>query len=251
VSVFGKVAVNDNRILEISAALDEYNRQKAEIAQENNSPVPVVMYYNGMPIHSVWAVQPLGINSANGREVFLDRNGDMTTEWNALDLKNFGSKDPLYNGNFGINGEIANFGFNLVMTFYGGGYLYNITLVNKVENILASYNVDRRVFEDRWHTPGQNAPFRSISIDMMDEDSWYTGMTLPTSRFVQKNNVMDIASASVYYEFPLALIQKLKMNRLRATLYINDLYTFSSIHIERGTEYPYARSASFSLTATF
>jgi len=249
--VFGKVAVNDNRILEISAALDEYNRQKAAIAQENNSPVPVVMYYNGMPINSVWAVQSLGINSANGREVFLDRNGDMTTEWNALDLKNFGSKDPLYNGNFGINGEVANFGFNLVMTFYGGGYLYNITLVNKVENILPTKNVDRRVFEDRWHTPGQNAPFRSISIDMVDEQSWNTGMTLPTSRFVQKNNVMEIASASVYYEFPLELIQKLKMNRLRATLYIDDLYTFSSIHIERGTQYPYARSASLSLTATF
>ena len=250
-SVFGKVALNDNRILEISAALDEYNKQKAEVAQANNSPVPVVMYYNGMPVHSIWAVQSLGINSADGREVFIDRNGNMTTSWNALDLKNFGSKDPLYNGNFGINGEISNVGFNVVFSYYGGGYLYNVTLVNKVENLLPGNNVDRRVFEDRWSTPGQNAPFRSISVSQDSEETWGMGMTLPTSRFVQKNNVLNIASASIYYEFPLSLIQKIRMNRLRATLYINDLYTFSSIHIERGTEYPYARSASLSLTATF
>jgi hypothetical protein len=43
----------------------------------------------------------------------------------------------------------------------------------------------------------------------------------------------------------------MKMNRLRLTLYANDLYTFSSIRIERGTSYPYARSFTFSVTATF
>ena len=41
------------------------------------------------------------------------------------------------------------------------------------------------------------------------------------------------------------------LNRLRLTLYANDLYTFSSIRIERGTSYPYARTFSFSLTTTF
>ena len=49
----------------------------------------------------------------------------------------------------------------------------------------------------------------------------------------------------------LKMIRRLKMNRLRATLYANDVFTFSSIRIERGTSYPYARSFSFSLTATF
>jgi hypothetical protein len=63
--------------------------------------------------------------------------------------------------------------------------------------------------------------------------------------------MLNVSSLSLYYEFPYAWVQRLKMNRLRATLYANDVVTFSSIRIERGTSYPYARSFSFSLTATF
>ena len=254
-SVYGKVAVNDNRILQISEAMEAYNKQQAAAADAINSPAPVVRYYNGAPLHSIWVVESLGIDSSDGREVYINRDGNMTKTWNALDLKNYGSSDPLYNGNFGINGELSGFGFNILFTYYGGGKLYNITLLNKVENVDMQYNVDRRIFEGRWFKAGQNTPYRGLGINgtMKDDEQgvWYPEMTRPTSRFVQDNNVMDISSLSVYYEFPTALIQKLRLSRLRLTLYANDLYTFSSIDIERGTSYPYARSASFSLTATF
>ena len=251
-SLFGKVAFNDNRILQISEALEAYNKQQAAAAEALNSPLPVVQYYNGMPLHSIWAVESLGIDSRTGNEVYIDRDGNMTTTWNSKDLKNFGSSDPVYNGNFGINGEIASIGVNIVMTYYGGGKRYNTTLLNKVENVDMSYNVDRRIFEGRWFKQGQNAPYRGLdSRNNNEEDGFMDAMTRATSRFIQKNNVLNIATVSVYYEFPQAVLQKLRMDRLRATLYTNDLYTFSSIQIERGTSYPYARSFSFSLTATF
>ena len=251
-SVFGKVAFNDNRILQISEALEAYNKQQAAAAEALHSPLPVVQYYNGMPLHSIWAVESLGIDSRLGYEVFIDRDGNMTTTWDSKDLKNFGSSDPLYNGNFGINGEMASIGVNIVMTYYGGGKRYNTTLLNKVENVDLSYNVDRRIFEGRWFKAGQNAPFRGLDSHSNNEEIGYQDyMTRATSRFIQKNNVLNIATVSVYYEFPQSLLSKLRMDRLRATLYTNDLYTFSSIQIERGTSYPYARSFSFSLTATF
>ena len=119
--------------------------------------------------------------------------------------------------------------------------MYNTTLLNKVENTGLADNLDRRIFEGRWHTPGQKAIFRN-------------GEKLPTqatSRFVQDNNVLNLSSASVYYEFPYTMVRKIKMSRLRLSLYANDVFTLSSIDIERGTSYPYARSFSFSLTATF
>ena len=72
-----------------------------------------------------------------------------------------------------------------------------------------------------------------------------------TSRFVQKNNVFKLASASIYYEFPYKALEKMKMQRLRVTLYANDIETFSSIKVERGTSYPFARSFTLSVTATF
>ena len=47
------------------------------------------------------------------------------------------------------------------------------------------------------------------------------------------------------------IYQKLYMERLRLSFYINDIATFSSIKVERGLNYPFARTMSFSLNATF
>ena len=123
ISLFGKTAFNDNRVLEISDVLKSYNEQQKARAKETGMVDPVIQYYDGMPLHSIWVVRSLGINSADGHEIFLDRNGNITTVWNPYNLYNCGSSDPLFNGNFGINGEVSGFGFSLTATFYGGGYL--------------------------------------------------------------------------------------------------------------------------------
>lgn len=243
ISVFGKTAINDNRVLEISDVLKAYNEQQQARAKEAGMADPVIQYYDGMPLHSIWAVRSLGISSDQGDEIFLNRNGNITTEWNPADLVNCGSSDPLFNGNFGITGEVKGFGFSLTATFYGGGYLYNSTLLNKVENTSLETNVDRRVFSGRWAKAGDVAPFKA-------QTNTYS-VTKATSRFVQKNDVLNLSSATLYYEFPLRLIRNLKLSRLRLSLYTNDIFTFSSIEIERGTSYPYARKFSFSVNASF
>ena len=244
INLFGKAAFNDNRVLRISDALKAFNEQQQALAQEVGVTAPVIQYYDGMPLHSIWVVRSLGINSSDGKEVYINRNGNITTTWNPADLYNCGSSDPLVNGNVGINGEVKGFGFNFVATFYAGGYLYNNTLLDKVENTTLDNNVDRRVFRGRWAKAGDVAPYKA-------QNTASNYFTQPTSRFVQKNNVMHLSSASVYYEFPTRLVSSLRLSRLRITLYTNDIYTFSSIDIERGTSYPYARKFSLSVNASF
>lgn len=243
-TIFSRTAFNDNRILRISESMQAFNETQLRSAQANGTATPVVRYYDGMPLHSLWVVRSLGVDPYDGKEVFLDRGGNMTKTWSPYDLVNAGSYDPLVNGNFGFNGEIHGFGLSLVMTFKAGGWLYNKTLLDKVEGADINYNVDRRVFDGRWAQRGDNVPYaKSFYNEKIN--------TQATSRFVQRNDVLDISSLSVYYEFPSAWVRKLHMDRLRATLYANDLYTFSAIEIERGTAYPYARTFSLSLTATF
>ena len=243
-TVFSRLAFNDNRILRISESMQAFNETQLRNAQANGTETPVVRYYDGMPLNSLWVVRSLGVDPYDGKEVFLDRNGQMTKTWSPYDLFNAGSSDPLLNGNFGFNGEIHGFGFSVVMTFHTGGWLYNATLLKKVEGADINYNVDRRVFDGRWAKRGDTVPYaKSFYNDRIN--------TQATSRFVQRNDVMDISSVSLYYEFPSKWLRAIRLDRLRATLYANDLYTFSSIEIERGTAYPYARSISLSLTATF
>ena len=237
----GKIAVNDNRILRISDALREYNRMQQEQAVESGSTAPVIQYRDGLPVNSIWAVPSLGIDPATGKEIFVNTAGNLVDKWSASNLAFCGSSDNLYNGNFSISGEWKGFGINAVCTYYGGGYKYNTTLVNKVENVYIGDNVDRRIYSSRWYYKGQVAQYRN----------GYYDPTQATSRFVQRDNVLTISSVSLYYEFPQKLISKAKLSRLRLTLLANDLYTFSSIEIERGTSYPYARTFSFSVSATF
>ena len=245
-SIFGSVAFNDNRILEISDALRDFNRQQQELAAELGQDEPVIQYYDGAPVNSIWAVPSLGINAMKGDAIYVTKEGYLTDIWKAADLVNFGSADPLYNGNFGINGEWEGLGFNLIFTFYGGGYRYNYTEQDSVENADIDYNVDRRIYEGRWYQVGTPAKY-----EKRDRNPSASSLTRQDSRFVQKDNVLSLSSASIYYDLPLKWISRIKMSRLRLSLYANDLATFSSIRIERGTSYPYARSFSFSLSATF
>lgn len=242
-NLLAKIAVNDNRILNISDAMRDFNEEQIKNAEDAGSFLPVIQYYDGMPVNSIWAVPSLGVDPITGYEIYLDKAGDVVNRWNAANLVNYGSEDPLFNGNFGFNSEINGIGTSVIFTFHGGGYKYNSTLVSNVENVSIICNVDRRIFSDRWFTPGQNVPYRNGDSSQ--------GSTMPTSRFIQRDNVMDLSSVSVYYEFPYEKIRKAKLSRLRISLYGSNLYNWSSIHIERGTSYPFARTVSFAVTATF
>ena len=120
--------------------------------------------------------------------------------------------------------------------------MYNSTLVSRVEDADIRYNVDRRVLTGRWQTPGQVTLYKRYNAN---------SVTRATTRFVQDRNELSLSSISAYYEFPKSIYSKLYMQRLRFAAYLNDVATFSSIKVERGTSYPFARTLSFSLSATF
>ena len=150
---------------------------------------------------------------------------------------------PKVSGNFGVNSEYRGIGLNASFTWRYGGQLYNTTLLNKVENADVHYQVDRRVLTDRWTKPGDVAKFKSIA-----DDSY----TKPTERFVEDNNTLTFASLALYYDFrDTKVVKDTFLERCKVTFYMNDLFTVSSIKIERGTDYPFARSFTLSLQATF
>ena len=60
-----------------------------------------------------------------------------------------------------------------------------------------------------------------------------------------------ISSMNLGYEFSGAWMKKISLERLKLSFYMNELLRVSSIDIERGTSYPFARNFSFSIQATF
>ncbi len=238
-NVFASIATNKNRIKEISNSLASYNESQVEDVTNR----PVTRYEEGQSMNAIWAVKSRGIDPATGQEIYVRRDGTTTTEWSSDDMVVCGVTEPDLNGiaglSFGYNGVRLNINLNYSI----GGDLYNQTVVDKVENADPYYNVDRRVFSDRWVNPGDVTRFKDIE----DQSTTY-----PTSRFVEKNNYLNISNVNINYDLnKIKSIKAIGLQQLLLGLYMDDIARFSSIDIERGTEYPYAKSFSLSLKATF
>ena len=254
-SVFTSGMHNKNRITKISDALSLMNKDRdadktggggGNPNLEENSAItkPSVRYAEGQSMDAIWAVRSLGIDPATGKEVFLDPKGKMVYGWRAENQVVVGDEQPKLSGTFGFNFEWKGFSVNTSFFYKVGGQYYNQTLVNKVENVDIQYNVDKRMLTDRWNEPGQAARFRKFSP--------YDPLTRPTSRFVQDLKELKMTSLNVGYDFRFCdFLKKSGIERLKIQFYMNDVFRAATVKAERGIEYPFARSCSFSLQATF
>ncbi|MBR6286030.1 MAG: SusC/RagA family TonB-linked outer membrane protein [Bacteroidaceae bacterium] len=243
VNVFASVAHNTNTLKEISNSLRAWNDAQDASMIEKKRTTPSVKYSEGCSMNAIWAVRSLGIDPQTGKELFLKKDGTRTYDYDITDQVVCGDALPQYNGTIGFNGEVACIGFSLTASYRWGGQMYNTTLVDKVENCNLAYNVDRRVLTDRWNTAGDYARFKAIS----DQSTTY-----PTSRFVEDYNLFSLSTLSLSYDFRNCKFMKRSfLERLKLSAYATDLFNISSVKIERGTAYPFARTFSLSVQATF
>ena len=239
------VGHNVNKITEINDALRSFNEEQEADQAENKNTAPIIRYEEGQSMTAIWAVKSLGIDPTTGQELFLKKDGKTTTyTWSADDYIVGGDSNPKYHGNFGLSGEYKGIGLTCSFSYKLGGDYYNQTLVDRVENVNIANNVDRRVLSDTWQKAGDVAKFKHIGST--------PSTTYATTRFIEKNNELQFASFSCYYDFKYqSWLQKIKLERLKLSFYMNDLFRVSTVKTERGLDYPYARSFSFQLSATF
>lgn len=248
-SITGNLFHNENKILEISDALKTLNdKNQDEQSGSGGLTTPVLLYREGMSTNTIWAVRSLGIDPGNGYEVFVKRDGSLTNVWDARDEVPVGNTDADIYGTFGTNVMYKGFSVNLRMRTNLGGQMYNQTLANRVENANPVYNVDRRVLTDRWFQPGDVTKFRSL---LNTDGLTRKDVTKATSRFVQDNNTLYFDAITLGYEFPNTLIKNWRLSRLQTFFYINNPFVVSSIKQERGLDYPFARTYSLTIQASF
>jgi TonB-linked SusC/RagA family outer membrane protein len=230
---------NENKIVQISNSLASFNDE--QVANATNKPV--VRYEEGQSMSAIWAVPSRGIDPSSGRDVFVTKDGETTFTWSSNDLAVRGDSRARLTGNLGINADYKGFSLNIGMTYRIGGQLYNQTLVDKVENANLAYNVDRRIFSDRWVKPGDMSRFKNIA----DKTTTYA-----TSRFIEDNDTWTLSSVNLSYDFDrIRAINQAGFRRVRVSFDMADAAYLSSVKIERGTSYPFARSFSLSLQAMF
>ena len=241
---------NKNKIKKISNALRIRNQEqlKEDPEKPNKLSRPMPRYEEGYSQSMIWAVRSLGIDPITGREVFLTRNGERTSEWSAVDAVPVGDTEPDLTGTLSANLNWKGLSISVAARYQFGGYLYNKTLVDKIENANLRYNVDKRAFTERWVEPGDIAAFKKVS------NAEYGSQTKASDRFLMKNNELVMNTINIQYRFERRydpFIRKLGLSSASIGLYLEDLFHLSTIQIERGTEYPMSRQISMSLNLTF
>jgi TonB-linked SusC/RagA family outer membrane protein len=244
---------NTNTITKISNSLRKLNDAANTIDQTVNDPnrkKPKSYYQEGQSLTALYVVKSLGIDPANGQEIFIDRNGNSTYVWNSNDKVSVGDTRARVSGTVSTGVDYKGFGFNIYMSYRLGADLYNQTLVDRIENADITFNVDRRVSSDRWKKPGDQTFFKGI-IGSADGKA-VVESTLATSRFVQKEYMLEASRVSFTYQFPESLkwLKQAKLSNTRLELYVANPFQVSTIRRERGLDYPFAHSFTFNISTS-
>lgn len=237
-SISAALMHNSNKVLETSQALKD-----AQKAVQNGTTTPGLLYVEGYSSKAIWVVPSLGIDPSTGKELYLGADGHPTSVWSGSNVRAMGSTEPKAFGNLSTMIRYKNLSLNASFRYTMGSQQYNQTLLDKVESGDYHYNVDSRVFYNRWQQPGDIKAFKGLLV---------TNATYKTSRFVQDENTLICQNINVQYDLRSKhVLQKMGLEALNFTGDIADPIYQSTIRRERGTAYPFSRQFSLSINATF
>ena len=180
-----------------------------------------------------------------GREIFIKKDGTQTFTHDTEDEVVVGCSDPDLEGIIGTSFYWKGLSVSVNFRYRFGGQIFLSTLYEKVENITETeirYNQDKRALYDRWQQPGDIAKYKSISL---------SESTPMSSRFIADENTLSGESISITYETSAKWLKRIGASSMTVGGYMNDIFYSSSVTNERGLDYPFARSISFSLGLRF
>jgi len=247
VNLNASMVSNKNKVVRISNALKKYNDRADELQSLKPGDggyrgIPLLRFSEGQPFNAIYGVRSLGIDPENGRELYLKKDGTLTYDYDKRDYVVIGDPNPKVSGYFGGTVNYKRFSLYVQFQTFFGGDKYNLTLVERVENADPRYNVDKRVFEEKWKQSGDLSFYKNIADN---------GETDVSSRFIQPDNLINLQSVNLSYDMNKKIASKLSMSSLMFQITANDVVRWSSVKEERGINYPFTRSLTFSVRAAF
>ena len=202
-------------------------------------------YYDGGSPTAIWAVRSAGIDPATGRELFIRKDGTYSFTYDVNDEVVVGDSQPKVEGLVGTMLYYKGLSVGCYFRYRWGGQVFNSSLFQKVENIGTQdvyNNQDKRALYDRWSETNREAYFKGISLVQKTEKS---------SRFVMDDNSFVGESFNIGYEFPDRIARRMRLGALNVQMTMTDVFRATSVRVERGIDYPFARTVTMSLGVTF
>lgn len=208
-NLYGNFTWNQNRIIKLST--DEPIEYDIQIIEE------------GRPYRQFYMKEYAGVDSENGKPLwYLNEEGDETTsDYNAAAKRYLGSAEPKFLGGFGTSLNWNGFDFNLDFTYRLGGKVYDS-------------GAPFTGFGMAYRTPLKDVALDSWTED--NKDAKYpqyiygdpNNATKDSSRFLYSGNFLRISNMTLGYNVPVKYTKKLLIQKLRAYISVDNLYTFTA-----------------------
>ncbi len=177
----------------------------------------------GSPVGTNYLVRFSHIESATGRPVYLDVNGNETYTWDPINRVVAGDVLPEAIGGLTNSFQYKNWDFSFLFNFVLGGDIYESSAKRQL-GVVTNWNMRTDLF-DRWQQPGDNAAFPRLTLDTKTYGSgtpWInTTMWLHDGTFARLRNV------TVAYRVPKAYLSKLRIASARISFIGTNLLTFT------------------------
>ena len=205
-SVNGQASINKNEITDL---LDGELIESGRIALQE-----------GKPFNSFYAVRWAGVNPSNGQPIYLDADGNPTSQYNT-DNRVFIDKGtiPELTGGFGTEISYKGLSLNALFSFVGDVYRYNGAIgVAEDPTLIAVANMSTSM-NNIWRQPG----------DVTDMPSTATGSTrnLLTDRYVENASYVRLRNITLAYSLQRDILDRIPISGARIYLQGENLITWT------------------------
>ncbi|WP_083631436.1 SusC/RagA family TonB-linked outer membrane protein [Labilibacter marinus] len=206
----------------------------------------------GEPIWYFRGYKTNGIDPNTGDPIFVDADGNNTSDPVDADRTNIGSPHPTYMYGLSAVLEYKGFDFNFLMQGQGG----NQAVYGWMRTDRLTGNLHKRFYDDRWTADNTNASMPSANGD---------SRMYASDLMVQDADFLRIKQIQLGYNIPQTWAETVKISSARVYVSLDDYFTFTKYEgmdpeagsdqfnrqgIDRGV-YPTPRKFMFGLSVSF
>ncbi|MFD2969740.1 SusC/RagA family TonB-linked outer membrane protein [Sphingobacterium bambusae] len=173
----------------------------------------------GLPLGTFFGWKMIGVNPETGLVEYEGRDGQPTTPSDPLDRQIIGDPNPQFFGGITNNFQYKNFDLSIMGQFSYGNDLFNYNLATGLggSNLSSNGLVD---WVDRWRQPGDQTDVPRPTPGNFDNSAI-------SDRFVQDGSFFRLRNITLGYSLPKDLTDKIKVNKLRAYVTVQNAYVFT------------------------
>ena len=177
----------------------------------------------GHPYSQFYMKEYVGIDHETGKPLwYLNKEGDETTsDYNAAAKRYVGDADPKVLGGFGTNLTWKGVDFNLNFNYRLGGKVYNSGAAFTGFGMAFRTPLED-VALNSWTPENKNAKYPQYIY--RDPNN----ATATSSRYLYSGNYLRISNVTLGYTLPKTWTQKAFIQKLRAYISVDNLYTFTA-----------------------